>query len=51
MSWMTKASTFKPRWGQEFSLLRVAQTGSEAHPTAHPMGTGGSFAGGKAAGA
>jgi hypothetical protein len=37
--------------GQEFSLLHVVQTGSEAHPTSYPMGTGGSFPGGKAAGA
>jgi hypothetical protein len=27
------------------------QTGSEVHPTSSPMGTGGSFPGGKAAGA
>jgi hypothetical protein len=28
---------------QEFSLLHVAQTGSEAHPASYPMDTGGSF--------
>jgi hypothetical protein len=31
------------------AAVRV-QTGSEAHPTFYPMGTGGSFPGGKAAG-
>jgi hypothetical protein len=36
----------KSRWGQEFSLLHVAQTGSGAHP----MGRGSSFPGGIAAG-
>jgi hypothetical protein len=35
----------------EFSLLQIAQTGSEVHPTSYRMGTGGSFPGGKAAGA
>jgi hypothetical protein len=29
--------------GQEFSLLHVIQTGSEAHPASYQMGTGGSF--------
>jgi hypothetical protein len=29
--------------GQEFALLHVVQTGSEAHPTSYPMGTGDSF--------
>jgi hypothetical protein len=37
--------------GARFSPLRVVQTGSEAHPTSYTMGTGGSFPGGKAAGA
>jgi hypothetical protein len=36
--------------GQEFSLLHVVQTGSGVHPTSYPMGTRGSFPGGKAAG-
>jgi hypothetical protein len=36
--------------GSRFSLLRVVQTGSGVHPTFYPMGTGGSFPGGKAAG-
>jgi hypothetical protein len=31
------------RWGQEFSLLHVVQTGSGVHPTSYPMATGGSF--------
>jgi hypothetical protein len=26
---------------QEFSLLRIIQTGSEAHSASYPMGTGG----------
>jgi hypothetical protein len=33
------------------SLLQIVQTGSEVYPTSSPMGTGGSFPGGKAAGA
>jgi hypothetical protein len=36
--------------GQEF-FLYVFQTGSGAHPASYLMGTGGSFPGGKAAGA
>jgi hypothetical protein len=35
--------------GQELSLLDIVQTGSGAHPASYPMGTGGSFPGGKAA--
>jgi hypothetical protein len=46
-----KGSEFESRWGQEFSLLQIIQTGSEVPPTSYPMGTGGSFPGGKAAGA
>jgi hypothetical protein len=34
-----------------FSLRHHVQTGSGAHPVSYPMGTGGSFPGGKAAGA
>jgi hypothetical protein len=30
---------------QELSLLQIVQTGSEAHPTSYPMGTGGKAAG------
>jgi hypothetical protein len=36
--------------GSEFSLLHIIQTGSGAHPASYPMGTGGSFLGGKVAG-
>jgi hypothetical protein len=41
---------FESRWGQEFSLLHVFQTGSGIHPTSYPMGKGDSFPGGKVAG-
>jgi hypothetical protein len=34
-----------------FSLRHRIQTDSEAHPTSYPMGRGGSFPGGRAAGA
>jgi hypothetical protein len=37
--------------GSRISLLHVVQTGSGAHPASCPMGTGGSFSRGKAAGA
>jgi hypothetical protein len=43
-----RRSEFESRYGQEFSLLHVVQTGSGAHPASYPMGTGGSFHGGKA---
>jgi hypothetical protein len=33
-------SEFEFWLGQEFSLLRFAQTGSGAHPTSYPMDTG-----------
>jgi hypothetical protein len=33
------------RWGKEFSLLRVVQTGPGAHPASFPMGTGSKAAG------
>jgi hypothetical protein len=33
----------------EFSLLHIVETGSGAHPTSYPMGTGGSLPWGKAA--
>jgi hypothetical protein len=36
------------RQGRDFSLLHVVQTGSGAHPASYPMGTDGSFSGGKA---
>jgi hypothetical protein len=48
--WTTKGSEFESQWGQVFSLLHVVQTGSEVHPT-YPVGIGGSFPVGKAAGA
>jgi hypothetical protein len=41
----TKGSEFESRWGQEFSLLHVVQTGSGAHSTSYPMGIGGKAAG------
>jgi hypothetical protein len=40
-----------PAGAANFSLHRRAQNGSGAHPSSYPMGTGGSFLGGKAAGA
>jgi hypothetical protein len=38
-----------PVRGKKFSLLLSVQTGSRAHPASYPIGTGGSFPGGKAA--
>jgi hypothetical protein len=35
--WTTKGSEFESRYGQEFSLLHVVQTGSGAHPASYPM--------------
>jgi hypothetical protein len=40
-----------PAGSGNFSLLHRVQNGSGAHPTSYPMGTRGSFPGGKAAGA
>jgi hypothetical protein len=40
-----------PAWAGKFSLYHRVQTGSGAHPVFYPTGTGGSFPGGKAAGA
>jgi hypothetical protein len=37
--------------GVRFSLLHSVQSGSGAHPASYPLGTGGSFPGGKTAGA
>jgi hypothetical protein len=51
MGWTTEGSEFESRYDKEFSLLHVVQTGSGVHPTSCPMDTGGSFPGGKAAGA
>jgi hypothetical protein len=42
--WTTEESEFESRLGQKCSLLKIVQT-------SYPMGTGGSFPGGKAAGA
>jgi hypothetical protein len=36
--------------GSRISLLHIMQTGSGAHPVFHPIGTGGDFPEGKAAG-
>jgi hypothetical protein len=36
--------------GSRIFFLHVVQTGSEVHPSSYPMGTGGSFSGGKAVG-
>jgi len=36
---------------ENFSPHHCIQNGSEAHPASYPMGTRGSFPGGKAAGA
>jgi hypothetical protein len=40
-----------PVWAVNFSLRHRVQNGSGAQPASYPMGTGGSFLGGKAAGA
>jgi hypothetical protein len=37
--------------GSRISLLHIVRTGSGVHPTSYPIGTGGYFPGGKAAGA
>jgi hypothetical protein len=37
-------------WERDISVFRNVQTGSVLHPASSPMGTGGSFRGGKAAG-
>jgi hypothetical protein len=45
-----QGSEFVSWWEQEFSLLHVIQTGSGSHTASYPMGNGGSFSVGKAAG-
>jgi hypothetical protein len=40
-----------PAGSGNFSLYHRVQNGSGAHPASNPMGTRGSYAGGKAAGA
>jgi hypothetical protein len=37
-----------PTGAEDFSSSPCVQTGSGAHPASYPMGTGGSFLGGKA---
>jgi hypothetical protein len=37
-----------PAGAEDFCSIPCVQTGSEAHPASYPMGTGGSFPGGKA---
>jgi hypothetical protein len=37
-----------PTGAEDFSPSPCVQTGSGAHPASYPMGTGGSFPGGKA---
>jgi hypothetical protein len=39
-----------PGRGRDFSPRHRFQTGSEAHPASHPVGSGDSFTGGKAGG-
>jgi hypothetical protein len=46
-----RGSEFESRRFKKCSLLHVVQIGSGVHPTSYPMGTGGSFPGGKAVGA
>jgi hypothetical protein len=41
--WTTEGSEFESRYGQEFSLLHVIQTGSGIQPTSCPTGTAGSL--------
>jgi hypothetical protein len=47
----TKGSEFESWWGKKFPLLHVVQTGPGAHVAFYQIGIGGSFPGGKAAGA
>jgi hypothetical protein len=37
-SWTTEGSEFESRYGQEFSVLHVVQTGSGVHSASYPMG-------------
>jgi hypothetical protein len=48
MAWMIGSSSPGRSW--EFSLHYRVQTGSGDHPSSYPLGTRGSFPGGKAAG-
>jgi hypothetical protein len=47
----SRGGSSSPGLGQNFSLLRVVQTGSEAHPPFYQRGTRGSFPEGKFVGA
>jgi hypothetical protein len=40
MGWTTEGLEFESRYGEEFSLVQIVQTGSEVYPTSYPMGTG-----------
>jgi hypothetical protein len=42
---MVEIWEFESRYGQELSLLHMAQTSSGAYPASHAMGIGGSFPG------
>jgi hypothetical protein len=46
MDWMTGVRS--PTEAEDFSSSLCIQTGSGAHPSSCPMGTGGPFPGGKA---
>jgi hypothetical protein len=48
---VTKRKNSLPAGAGNFSLHRGVQNGSGAHPVSYPMGSRGSFPGGKAAGA
>jgi hypothetical protein len=48
-AWINEESKFDSPYGQEFSLLNIADTVSVVHPSSCLMGTRGSFSGGKAA--
>jgi hypothetical protein len=43
IGWTINESELESRYGREFSLFHVVQTGSRAHPAFYPAGTGGSF--------
>jgi hypothetical protein len=38
--WTTEGAELGSRQGQEFSLIPLVQTSSEAHPASYPIGTG-----------
>jgi hypothetical protein len=45
MGWATEGSEFESRYGQQFSILHVIQTGSGVHPTSYPLESVGKAAG------